>query len=760
MQNDTQQPIEFVNIILQDTFHNKIIAAQISDEKGQFVLNVEQVGNYRLSFSFIGYATWEKVLDLNQSVDLGIITLETASSTLTEVVVTADRPVIERKAGKLIFNVAASPLKSGYDGLELLQRSPNVIVDGGLIMLRNEAATVMINGRILNLSGEDLSNYISNLQSDEIKSIQIQTYRSANTDAESSGGIINIILKKKPIGFDGIIRTDYTFKGEDFKTAFGGLKLNYGATKWNLYGSYNYVHNTNQRVSKNTIDYFTVQNLLRSDEVWENVQNRHNYQFGFVADVAKNHTMGVEGFATNLEYLLDNAGELSLKKQENILEKGATLAESILNNDLYNLTFNYTWNIDTSGSSFKLFADYSNQKLNRNNDVVSIYELGLYENNTERNHSIANTTISALQADWEKFLKQEIKLETGAKWTYTNRENSLFSAFLVQNEWIPNERSTAFNYEEQVAAAYFNLSKTFQEKNFLQVGLRVENTNLERIDLADASTIQQNYTNWFPFFYYSRELPKNHSLSLSYAKRLRRPPFYFLNNNVTKINDFRYELGNPDLVPEQVHQIELSWAHKRQNFAVYYDKVVGAINGIYYLEGDVAYYQKFNSGAQTQFGLDYDYSGNLMKWWLLKATFNLYRRKFTDENGIDSFQRTTGRIHLANTFTLNKTTSFDLSGGYFSPTADAFYIAYERYHVNIMLQKTFFKKQFITRIYVNDLFNTLNYRIERPFETFTTTRDEKWRTRQLRFWLIYRFQNKNKVNKRANQSKNEARRRL
>ncbi|MEM1124434.1 MAG: outer membrane beta-barrel protein, partial [Bacteroidota bacterium] len=142
------------------------------------------------------------------------------------------------------------------------------------------------------------------------------------------------------------------------------------------------------------------------------------------------------------------------------------------------------------------------------------------------------------------------------------------------------------------------------------------------------------------------------------------------------------------------------------------------------------------------------------------ALVSLYHRKFINEKGNDSFARATARLNFANTFKINSTTSIDLTGRYISRTEDAFYIAYERYKADLMIQKTFFDKKWIARIYVNDLFNTLRYEAERPFENFRTFRSDHWRSRSIRFWISYNFSSKNKVDRRKNRSKNEARRRL
>ncbi|MEM9889190.1 MAG: outer membrane beta-barrel protein, partial [Bacteroidota bacterium] len=281
-----------------------------------------------------------------------------------------------------------------------------------------------------------------------------------------------------------------------------------------------------------------------------------------------------------------------------------------------------------------------------------------------------------------------------------------------------------------------------------------------RFDLLAADEIKQNYWTLVPNLYLSRDWIQNSTLSFSYAKRIRRPPFVLLNNNVRKINDFRFELGNPDLRPELIHRFEWAWNIKKHQLATYYHLTDEAINGIYFLEGEVAFYKKFNEGKQTQRGLSYNYSGNLLDWWFTRISLDVYHRKYTNEAGEDSFQQASARINLYQNLKLNATTNFDIACYYLSPTADAFYVAAERYGLDLILQKFFFNKKLNCRVYFNDVFNSVVFANERQFPTFRTTASYQPRTRRLTFWMTYTFSNQQKVKRRKNRSDGEARGRL
>ena len=752
--------IEFANVILENEKGDLINTGTITDAEGFFKLKIVANQKRTLIISFIGFEEYKKEIVIEQDFYLGKISLLPISNDLDVIVVTADRKLFEKVEDKLVFNVAASPLKLGYDGIEVLQRSPNVFVDAsGNISMRNEAPTIMINGRISNLSGSDLSNFIRNIRSENIQKIEIQTHLSANAGAESSGGIINIVLKKNPLGLEGNLRSYYTFKRQEYRDAFAGFNWNYGAEKWNIYGLYNRANYQRQSEINNDIDYFLAEEYVGSEEIFKSNYFIDNAQLGLVTNISKNHILGFETYFRNLNHDSENDGSLSIFDKQELIEKGNALVSAEINNQLYTATLNYTWNIDTLSSSFKLFADYANQKVDRPSTTISTYENDVLIDNAEQNNSLANTSIYSLQTDLEKYLRSGFKIEAGAKVTFTERENRLTSNLLEGDEWVPTGRSNGFDYAEALSALYLSFNKNLSNKIFAEVGMRFENTDLKKQDLTDPDDLDQSYSNWFPNAYLSYELNEDKSISLSYSKRIRRPPFYFLNSNAIKVNDFRYELGNPDLIPENVHNLELSFKDKKQQFNLYLRNTTEAINGIYYLEDQIAFYQKFNDGVQQMYGLSYNRIGDFFDWWYINGNINLYNRKFIS-NGEDSFEQFTYRLSINNTFKLSPTLSIDLSAYYNSKYADAYYISFPYHSINIMLQKSFLDRKLNCRIYLNDVFNDLRNSSERPFENFRTTLDEKWLTQQLRLQIGYNFSNRNKVNGRKNTSKNDARRRL
>lgn len=758
--DDKSAPIEFANVILTNTDTNKIISGAITNPEGKFQLKVEDC-ECKLMVSFVGFEKWSKKISVTESLDLGTITLKPSTNKLDEVIVNAEVPLIKRKEDKIVFDVKNSPLKSGFTGVEVLEQSPSVWVDNsGTISIRNESARILVNGRKLNLTGQALVSYLDNIKSDNIISVEVQTNKDASREAESTGGNINILLKKIPKGFNGSIGSFYSFKERGYFTNLNSVNFNYGAEKWNVYGSYSNFFNTGLDKSITSISYTETDNFLQTNRENDFYGKLHRFSAGFVTQLSKKHELGLELFGNFNDRENDNKGNFYLRNNLTDIDRGTVKNINDISLSVLNTTLNYTWLIDKS-SDFRFYLDFLQNGSKNENNFESVYELGVFDDAIEKNTSDNKANVVAFQGDYTKKFKNNLKLESGLKYTTTNRENDFISEFLDGGTYtINNDRTTSYNYKEKITAGYVSLGKKFKEKNFVKIGVRLENTDLNRKDLIVSDLVKQNYTNLFPSFFYSREFGKNKSASLSYSRSLRRPSFSLLNNNVVKVNDFRYELGNPDLQPEFIDKYEFNFLYKRQSISLYYNQTNDAINGIFTLDGDIAYYQKFNSGKQVQFGIDYSRSDKITNWWRTRFATNLYNRKFVDEQGNDSFEQFTVRARLFNTFKLNKTTNINLSGFYNSPRRDAYFKAFENYWINLGFRKTFSKNKFSLRVDINDVFNTDKFRSLREFENYETTYRYKRLSRFFRVWLTYNFSNKVKASKKRNKSKNEVRNRL
>lgn len=111
------------------------------------------------------------------------------------------KKLVERKIDRMVFNVENSIASQGMDGVEALRNTPLVKVDetSGISIVGKSNVSVMINDRIVQMSGSELLNYLKSVRSENIAKIEVITTPPAKYDAQGNSGIINIVLKKNSI---------------------------------------------------------------------------------------------------------------------------------------------------------------------------------------------------------------------------------------------------------------------------------------------------------------------------------------------------------------------------------------------------------------------------------------------------------------------------------------------------------------------------------------------------------------------------------
>ena len=749
-------PIEFANVVLLSKVSNSVITGTTTNSNGYFTIKTDKKGAFILQISFVGFKN--RVKNITSSIDLGKLIL-TSNNNLEEVVITARKNIIEKLDDKIIFNVQNSPLNKGNDGIEVLKNAPIIWVNNSdQVLIHQEPAIILVNGRKINLKGTDLSNYIKNINSENIQKIEIQTNTSANMDGNITGGIINIILKKKPLGLNASVKSYYTHYNKGLFDLYNGFSLNYGSKKWNAYLRYNFTKN---KGNGNFVSEFILKENQQFQQSFGNFYNRrnsHNYKIGFVSELSKNQEFGLEFYGTNNNRIFNNSNKIIIT--ENIpITKGNNYSNEKSNKYIYNTILNYSYKIDTLGGNIKVVADYLKHNYNNKANNNSIYEFGNISDITEKNTNHSKTEIYSFQADLHKTIFKKFKTDVGFKHITTKRENSLISETLTNNTYVPNDRTSAFIYNEKILAGYISVGYKFNEKNYLKAGLRIENTNYTNTDVIKQDKNSRNYISWFPSIYYSKELSDKNSISASYSRRLRRPSFNVLNNRVNKINDFRLDIGNPNLKPEFIDKYEITYNAKKHYFSVYCNQTTDAINGIWRIEDGVAIHQNQNYGTRIQYGFQYSSATvKLNKWWSFGGNLHIYNKIFTNPNF--NLHKVTSFFFLRNSFEINNTTSLEISGNYMSPFLSANYISAESFTTSLVLKKSFLDKKLNVRFYFDDIFNSIKNKMNADFKDSNFYFYQKRNTRSFTIWLRYNFLTKNKISNKRNHSINNIKNRL
>ncbi|MBQ3204677.1 MAG: TonB-dependent receptor [Alistipes sp.] len=533
-----------------------VVRGVATDDEGGFVLQLQD-GSYNILVEFVGYEAWQQSVSVAGDVDLGEITLKESSTEIGEVVVEAE--MITREADRFVVNVAASEQAVGKDGEELLKQSPGVKVDDDEISILGASGTkVYVNGREMKLSGRDLVNYVKGLRAENIQKIEIVPQTGADYDANSSGGMIMISLRK---------RLDDGLMGSvNFSTAQSGLGSSYSPNismnahvgKFDLSAS-GWFYNFDQDQS---IDERTryLQSLTNIDSETD-IDIGGSYGGGSLSAIMQindKHSVGASLDYNGGKFDTDSKSStaytvLSDASLSTLTRSGYTNADK---NNSYTATVNYIYKTDEMGSTLKVIGDFTHRKDNGWQDGLTKYEQpqgkadSLYRYDNGNLYRVATASI-----DRQKMFAPTMSLKYGAKYTWNDVNSDAIYRYQKDEQWVPSTvEDFDISYTENIAALYGVLSMR-KGKWGLVAGLRGEYTST-----TGKGDVGQDYFSLFPNANVSYMLDKmgQYSLVAQYSRTISRPNFWNLSPSRMQISDYSYQMGNPELDPSYVNNFSLT----------------------------------------------------------------------------------------------------------------------------------------------------------------------------------------------------------
>lgn len=764
LKDSNGEAVAFANVALYTASDSTMIKVEISDVDGKFKLQGIPTGNYFLKATFVGFPVFQKLniqISENQKLDLGTLSFKAQAEELKEFSVTEERAMVEVKPDRTVFNVQGTTNSVGSNVIELLSKAPAVTVSntGEINVLGRSGVLVYIDGKRLPLSGDDLTNYLNNLTSDQIDRIEIITNPGAKYDAQGNAGIIDIRLKKdKNLGANGAISSTLT-QGELTRFNLNGSG-NYRSKKMNVFGTAGGAINDNFH---NIINQSN-QNGFYLDEINNNQNNRDIYNARAGADffLHKNHTLGlvVTGRKTNGEEIGFNQVIISPLTNQSIID-----SVLIANNSAYYTRKQSTYNLNyrfynDKRQSLNVDLDYGkyqngrtslqpNQYFNAGQDSLLSEVINAFDTPTD-------IDIYTGKLDFETpFLKGV--LGVGTKYSRVKTENT-FSVNDVENgvSIIDSLQSNDFNYDEKVYAGYINYSHAISKKINISAGVRAEQTNatgdlIALLPQLQEAPIHLNYLSWFPSAGITWAVAQKHSLNMNYGRRINRPDYSVLNPFNKQLSELSLEKGNPFLKPEIVNNLELGYtvAYK-YNFKVAYsrtdDKITRLI-GPDQSDPRASFVSWDNLSTQEVYSFNASLPVTIRKWW--DAFFNL-SGNYTDNqadygNGaVVNVQNYGYTVFQQHTFKLPKEFKGEISGYYSGPGVWGGVFKYEaNWSLSLGLQRTFFKKQLNVRVTANNIFNRHMWEGSSTFNGLTSYGKGRMDMYYVSLSLNYTFGNQN-----------------
>ncbi len=751
---DTRQPAQSTTIVLLKYSDSSIVSSTIIEKNGQYKFIGVLPGKYLLLITKKGYnKIYEGPYSVVEGKNLTLddIILNSLIQQLQEVSIVSNKPPVEVRPGKITLNIQNNINTAGNSALDILRQSPGVRVDMNNVIsiIGRQAALITIDGKITNLSGEDLVSVLRTLQANTIDRIELITNGPAKYDA-SSGGVINVVLKKgSNIGANATV-TETVGYGKYYKDNTG-IVFNDRTEKFNIFGNYNYSTNksfhdfTGDRV----INFDNVSSDYDGDYHAVQISTTNSFNIGADYFLTPKQTIG---FLVNGAFLHD-----SYTKSNNLNISNQSVLDSIIttnsnvNRHINRVNYNLNYNNKLDSSGMTLSADLNYTTYNRSsaeyitNDFYDASGNPYNDPLLQRNLSPSNIRIWLSKVDFSDPLTKTSKLEAGIEYTNTTSNNDLIFGPLVNGVYQNDPMFTNhFVYTENINAGYVNYENKFNKFD-LTAGLRAEQTISRGNSVTSNEVTYNNYVNIFPSALLTYQKDDKNQLSFSYSRGITRPDYALLNPFLYYIDRYDYRSGNPYLKPSYANTIELSYNYNQTLTATLYSNVTNnAYDFLVYDQNDTT---KVNVSTNKNFGDIYSYGVRFFapvtftSWWNANFNVDAAYQRYVAYPSIGNLDKGTQDIVFTSTqdFIITKTLSAQIYGYYETPSFYGVVQYKSNYYVNAGLSQQLFNKRGSLKLAVSDIFNTQRDRGRSDYDGLDYSVVDKRETQVARLTFTYRF---------------------
>lgn len=727
------EPVAGATLQLRNASDSVLIQTKTARDNGRFEFASLPDGVYILTITATStqpYSSAPLTLagDRARLVLPAIILLPQKKTDLKEVVVTAKKPLIEQDIDKTIVNVEAMISSATSNTLEVLEKTPGITVDAnGEISLNGATGVnVLIDGRPTYMSGRDLAAYLRSLPGSLLDKIELMTNPPAKYDA-NGGAIINIRLKRKRTqGYAGSATINYN-QGT-IARSYNSLNLNYLNRKVNLFGNLSYGRYADYGDDRHNRSFYTgssQKNAAVDLHSYSSVgSNEWNGRLGMDYAVSAKTTIGFIGnIATRRrkELLAYSSNSYSTDDEPDSVGWGNTDSRSTWRQLGGNANLQHKF--DNAGRELTADINYINYT-NKGNQVLQNFvsqPSGQLSNNDFLYNLPSNIDIYTARADYSHPLKNKASLAAGLKTSIVENDNQSNYFAVDGSSTTPDYgRSNHFIYRENINAAYVNGRKDWKRFG-MQLGLRLENTQIKGRQLGNAmvpaSTFTNDYTGLFPtaFLSYKLDSQGRHVLSLNYARRVNRPGYQQLNPFLFFVDQYSYTTGNPYLQPSYGNRIEVNYRYKQLTNTIFmFERNTDGVYGASRMEDNIMITRSENIAARQMIALLFYLNLKPAKWWNL--TYHIAGARFSTTGQVYTenldLHMLTWRTNLLSQFSLPKDWSVEIYAAYNAPNINWQRIVKARYWVNAAVQKKVLKGKGSLKVNVEDIFYTLRWKEE------------------------------------------------
>lgn len=570
--DEKKKALEGATVTLYQIADTSKAKTTTSDKDGAFSFSAIPFGHYKLRFSYVGLAalTIDSIYFRPDRFDFNLsdIVLKGGNAeNLNEVVIYAEKPLIQSKEGNITFNAGESALSAGSNASELLTNVPLVTKDpDGKLLVRGKEPKILIDDKPVELNQQQLQDLLESMPGSSIEKIEVMTNPPPQY-ANEQGGVINITTRKGKVGKSGRLTLSGGTRGETSLNGNYNYRKQGFAMNINAGGSYNQYNSNSYAIRQNFYTATTKNYETRSQSESQNL--RPNFRANADYEFNKMHSINAV-----LNYNRNNANSEATTDFMPSYQLSHRVVKNEGENFNANLSLTYTFRSKKPGEVLRFIA---NGSLSSNENDKNFYQQFL---DAEYNFNGKDSLLLQNTDNFSKGMNYRLNYDL----PLSNRKTFLsFGSFLneiyshiqtvadfkqaVSGKMVPLSALTyAYKYQQEIKNLRGSIKQKWSESFSTTAGVSIEQTSFDFNLYKVSSNVNNAYWSYLPFANMNKSWKDVLNLTLSYRRTIRRPGNGELSPIVDSSDLFNLRSGNPTLLPSLTNNFDLVLGTSKKKF--------------------------------------------------------------------------------------------------------------------------------------------------------------------------------------------------
>lgn len=747
-----------VIISLTDTLSKR---STLTNKTGDFSFSNIIFGYYKLKISYVGMQiiTIDSIHFRTERFDFNLsdITLKPKNSeNLGEVIIYAEKPLIQSKDGNITFNAGESALAAGSTASELLTQVPLVTKDAdGKVSVRGKEPKILIDDKPVELNMQQLQDLLESLPGSSIEKIEVMTNPPPQY-ANEQGGVINIVTKKGKVGKSGRLSVTGGTRGEasvgaSFNYRKQGLAIAVNAGySYNRYAGYGYSIRNN--VYKDSSNFFNTTNN------YTNKSNRPNFRVNIDYDINKNNLLNL-----TLNYNQNNFDNYNLTEYQNInrfdelwrLSQRTIQSNGVNNNPNMNLSYTLK---GKPGETLRIITSYNLSFNDNDRDFYQQYFNPDYTPNgldsVQRQENTTKVNGYTVRVNYDKMLgNKKTFISVGGLYNRSNNHVIIDATYKKKPEGTMEKLpllSNDFWFHQTVSNFRASIKHIIAENFSFTAGTTAERTDIWFELLKESRDVKNDYLTWLPFANINKTWKEKLSLTFAYRRSIRRPGIGELNPTIDFSDPYNIRFGNANLEASTAHNLDFIIGRTKQKYFLNLGFGYNIVEDVFsqvrtLLDEGITQITWENISGRKEYEVSSWNGITLSKKLKANASASYTYNAYSD------FDKTVRKFRNGGSFTSTVGYNFtptDLWGftGSFNLNRFASPQGYARWNtsMNLGIQRKFFNKKLVITANTIDPFVNQQRRIYTYGPNFNLESFSQTQTKNFRLTIAYNFNNQPK----------------